>query len=423
MRVLGFLLLLSICIASWAEDLRVDAIVFKGNETTLAETLLQELTFVEGDTVTETQIDHGRQAIMDLGLFKQVKAQKVAQADGGYTVLITVSEKHYVLVLPRLSRSGDGDLSYGARVRFDNLGGRNRRLDLGVRRKDLRNSDIQSEDRIRLRYRLPRIWGTQFDVSFDVRSEDIEIDEERDGREGRFQQSLNSFRVNVSRWLGQRGPSQGWLARADLKYKDYENEYLDGDPDLFFDAVIVETTLGFEFRQIHDLLYSRSGRHLGYNLHLSSDALGSDVSYVRHSAFYRRYKPLKFRPHTNFNYQFRYQTSSGSVFGDPSYSLGGNSTIRGYERESQEGESLMIANLEFLTPIFGHNTLRGTLFMDIGGTFEESADFDSSDLVVGVGFGILYKLRSFVKTDLRLDFAYGIDDEDTKVYGSTETSF
>ena len=424
MRFLGVLFfLLATTVNTWAEDLRIDAIVFKGNEKTKAETMLQELTFSEGDTVTERQLVHGRQAIMDLGLFKRVTAELVGQSDGGYTWLLTVIEKRYLLVLPRLSRSGDGDWSYGACIRFDNLAGRNRHMDLGYRRKDLKNSDIQQEDRLQFRYRLPRIFGSDFDVAFDARTEDIEIDEERGDLSGRYEQKLDSARFSVSRWLRPRGPSQGWLVRAMLKYADYENDFLDGDPGLFFDATIVETTLGVEFRQVHDLLYSRSGRHFGYNILLSSDSMGSDVSFTRHSAFYRRYKPLKYRKHTNFNYQLRYLTSSGSIFGDPSYSLGGNSTLRGYDRESQEGESAFMANLEFLSPIFGHNTLRGSLFMDVAGAFEDKADFDSSDLVVGVGFGLLYKLRSFVKTDLRLDVAYGIEDGETKVYGSTETAF
>ena len=407
---------------AFAESYLISDIEFRENETTLPATMLQELDFVAGETVSDDQIERGRQSIMDLGLYKRVDAD--LEARNGETVLIyTVSEKRYLLVLPRLSRSGDGDWSWGARVRWENVGGRNRRLDVGVRRKELNDSDIQSEDQVSFEFLMPRLWGSPWDLGFDLRAEDIEIEEERDGLSGNYNQQLDSLRINFGRWLRETGPSQGWRVNGELRYEDYVNDYLSGDTGLFFDTRVVALTLGIEYQDVRELLYSRTGQHFGYSVESASDALGSESSFVRHNAFYRGYRHVTDRPHTNFNYQFRYGTSSGSIFGDPSFSLGGNSTMRGYTRESLEGESFFIANLEFLTPMFGHNTFRGAVFADIGGAFEDSASFDASELSVGVGIGFRYKLRSFVRTDLRLDVGHGLDDGDTKVYGSTETSF
>lgn len=421
-RGFAVLMIAAIALPAYAESYLVSAIEFRGNEVTRPSTMLQELTFSEGQLVSERDIERGRQAIMNLGLYKRVSAD--LEARQGNTVLIyTVIEKHYLLVLPRLSRSGDGDLSYGARLRWDNIGGRNRQIDLGIRRKDLKNSDVESEDQIRLRLSMPRLWGSPYELGFDIRHEDLQIDEERDELSGRYNQVLDSARVNLSRWLRENGPSQGWRIESQLRFEVYDNEYIDGDPGLYFDTTVVALSFGLEKRDIKDLLYSRTGRQYGYALDLASDNLGSDESFTRHYLFYRRYRHITQREHTNFNYQLRYGTSNGSIFGDPSYNLGGNSSIRGYDRETFEGESFFIANLEFLTPLFGHKTLRGVLFSDIGGAFEDSASFDTSELKVGVGVGLQYKLRSFVKTDLRLDIAYGLDGGETKIYGSTETSF
>lgn len=422
MRVILASILVLASAGAAAESYDVSAIEFRGNETTQPSTLLQELTFEAGDAVSDEQIEAGRQAIMNLGLFKRVSAD--LEARGGDTVLIyTINEKRYLLVLPRLSRSGDGDWSWGARVRWDNVGGLNRRFDIGVRRKDLKSSDIQQEDQISLEYLMPRVWGSVWDLGFDFRFEDIEIDEERGELQGRYNQQLDSLRVDVSRWLREKGPSQGWRVDGQLRYEDYVNDYLSGDTGLYFDTRVVTLSAGIEYRDVTELLYSRTGRQFGYDVEAASDDWGSESSYVRHSAFYRRYQHVTEREHTNFNYQLRYGTSSGSIFGDPSYSIGGNSTMRGYDRESLEGESYFIANLEFMTPMFGHNTFRGALFADIGGAFEDSLSFEPTELEVGLGVGIRYKLRSFVNTDLRLDVAHGLDDGDTKVYGSTELSF
>lgn len=422
MRIAVFALLCLISSVAFAESYFVSAIEFRDNEKTKPSTMLQELTFAAGQSVSDQQIEAGRQAIMNLGLFKRVSAD-LEKRDGRTVLIYTVNEKRYLLVLPRLSRSGDGDWSWGARLRWDNVGGRNRRFDLGVRRKDLKDSDIEKEDQVSLEYLLPRIWGSPYDLGFELRSEDIEIDEERGELEGRYNQELDSLRIDVSRWLRETGPSQGWQVLGQLRWEDYVNDYLSGDTGLYFDTRVVTLTLGLEYNDVQDLLYSRSGQHFGYWLELATDSLGSESSFVRHSAFYRGYRPVTRREHTNLNYQLRYGTSSGSIFGDPSYSIGGNSTMRGFEREALEGESYFIANIEFVTPMFGHNTFRGAVFTDIGGAFEDSASLDPSDIEVGVGVGIRYKLRSFVRTDLRLDIGHGFDDGDTKVYGSTETSF
>ncbi len=422
MRLLLASILALVCSAAAAESYLISDIEFRDNEHTRPSTMLQELTFTAGDMVSDEEIEAGRQAIMNLGLFKRVSADLEAR-DGRIVLIYTVNEKRYLLVLPRLSRSGDGDWSWGARVRWDNVAGRNRRLDVGVRRKDLKSSDIEQEDQVSVEYTLPRVWGSPWDLGFDVRSEDIEIDEERGELEGRYNQQLDSLRINVSRWLRETGPSQGWRADGQLRYEDYVNDYLSGNTGLFFDTKVVTLSAGLEYRDITELLYSRTGSHFGYYTEAASDDWGSESSYVRHSAFYRSYNHVTDRPHTNFNYQLRYGTSSGSIFGDPSFSIGGNSTMRGYERESLEGESYFIANLEFMSPMFGHNTFRGAVFADVGGAFDDSASFEPSELVVGLGVGIRYKLRSFVNTDLRLDIAHGLDEGETKVYGSTEMSF
>ncbi len=422
MRIVLALVLAACAVPAMAESYFISEIEFRDNEKTKPSTMLQELEFGPGETVSDDDIERGRQSIMNLGLFRRVSAD-LERRDGDTVLIYTVYEKRYLLVLPRLSRSGDGDWSWGARLRWDNVGGRNRRLDIGVRRKDLKGGDVEQEDQLSVEYLLPRVWGSPWDLGFEVRSEDIEIDEERGELAGRYNQELDSLRIDFSRWLRETGPSQGWRVHGQVRYEDYANTYLSGDTGLFFDTSVVALTFGIEYRDITDLLYSRTGREFGYEVESASDAYGSESSYVRHSAWYRGYHHVTDREHTNFNYQVRYGTSSGTIFGDPSYGLGGNSTLRGFERDALEGESYFITNVEFITPLFGHNTFRGALFADIGGAFEDSASFDASELEVGVGLGIRYKLRAFVRTDLRLDIGYGIDGGETKVYGSTETSF
>ena len=56
--------------------------------------------------------------------------------------------------------------------------------------------------------------------------------------------------------------------------------------------------------------------------------------------------------------------------------------------------------------------------------FFDLGDIDISDPRVGVGAGLRWKIRSFVRTDLRLDVAQGLGDGgDTRVYAGTRATF
>jgi outer membrane protein assembly factor BamA len=416
-------LLLALAHGARAEPFLIEEIALQGNDKTKRRTIVQELFFTEGERVSERDIERSRQAVMDLGLFKSVHTS-LEEMEQGHRLIIRVNEKRYWLVLPKLSRSGDGDWAYGAQLKVDNLGGLNQELDLSYRRKDLKDADVEQEDRLKFEYNVPRIFGSFFDVNLDARMEQREIDEERDGAEGQYDQQRDFLRLTISRWLRDKGPSRGWFLSGGLQIEDYEHEYLGGDPTLYFDTRVVTFRGAIRNRDVRDLLYNRRGRDFGYEINLATDTLESERSFVRHFLYYRRYREITPRQYTNLNYQLRLGVCTASIFGEPCYSLGGSKSLRGHSRDSVEGDAFVIGNVEALTPVFDHRSLRAVVFADIGDAEESLSDLNFSDLNYSVGFGLRWKLKSFVRTDLRIDFARGFgDDGESKVYASTDNTF
>jgi outer membrane translocation and assembly module TamA len=89
-----------------------------------------------------------------------------------------------------------------------------------------------------------------------------------------------------------------------------------------------------------------------------------------------------------------------------------------------EGNIFTILNIEYLRPILNRETLRGALFTDVGNAWIDTDDISFSDFKVGVGFGLRWKLKRFVRTDVRLDLAHGLSEEgETKAYLSTRATF
>lgn len=104
--------------AAWGRDGTPDviaAIEFSGNEQTRERVLLQEMSVKVGDPVDPAAIERSRQAIMNLGLFKSVRAD-LQDGPEGKVLHISVEEKLYILPLPRLDAKPDGSYSYGMEV-------------------------------------------------------------------------------------------------------------------------------------------------------------------------------------------------------------------------------------------------------------------------------------------------------------------
>lgn len=112
----------------------VDRIEFAGNKKTRDVVLLGQLVFRAGAECSLDDVVDGIQSIMDLGLFRSVAAA-FDQTDGATVLTYSVQEKIYFLPIPRLSRTSDGELRYGAQLRWDNFSGLNHQLKLTAEKR------------------------------------------------------------------------------------------------------------------------------------------------------------------------------------------------------------------------------------------------------------------------------------------------
>ena len=84
----------------------ITRIEFFGNRITQDHIMRQEMSIKEGDVADPAKIEHSRQAIMDLGLFKSVRVILEPFRDG-VVLRITVKEKLYILPTPKLNRDDE----------------------------------------------------------------------------------------------------------------------------------------------------------------------------------------------------------------------------------------------------------------------------------------------------------------------------
>ncbi len=423
-RLLITLVVLSFSLVSIASEIASLKILISGNANTDDRVIAQEVVHPAGAAFSAGDAEISRAAIMALGLFESVTVELTGSDESPVLKVEVKEKKHDWYVLPRINRNGDGDVTLGIDWRENNLNGLNQRVRLSVAQKKYDEASKDEESRINFRFLYPRIVGTNYSASIDTTLLNVGIEEQRMGLQGTYERNQYSFGAGIGKWFGKSGASQGLHIYVGGRYTRYDHELESGDPGLYFDASVISVEARAVHRQVNDNLYSRSGYEYGIQFDIADEGLGSDVSYQHQTAFYRRYQPVGQVPHTNFNYQIQLGAGNRSVFGEPIYDLSGDLSLRGFSRETLEGDAFFVVNTEYLRPLFGKPNVRGALLFDFGNAYSTLSDITDLDLEVGAGIGLRWKFKSWVNTELRIDAAYGFGDlGGSRVYVSTDATF
>ena len=404
----------------------ISKISFSGNDSSRPQIFFNEIKSREGKTSSISQLNKDKQSILNLSLFRSVEFEiKSSGIDNSVEVTFFIKEKHYWFVLPDASRNGDGDISYGLDFEFTNLFGLNQFLEFEIERTDFNAGNKDKEDAISLSYKYPKIFGTDYNIGFEMKSSTSGIDESRDsGLSGQYDRKVDEIGFNLSKWYKTNEYAQGILLGTGITFQKYDHEFLSGDSGLYFDADIIRNQFKVQLSDVEDHVNYRTGKQYGYGVDISSGKLGSDESYTNHEVFFKRYKSLNKRKLQNINYQFRIGYANATVFDEQAYDIGGSRYIRGYSKDKLQGNAYWLGNIEYLHKLFGKKAVRGVLFLDIGNSFSSLDDGAFNSANGGIGFGFRWKLRSFVKTDLRFDAAMGIgSNPDNKFYFGTRSTF
>jgi len=400
----------------------VDRIEFAGNKKTRDVVLLGQLVFRAGAECSLDDVVDGIQSIMDLGLFRSVAAA-FDQKDGATVLTYSVQEKIYFLPIPRLSRTSDGELRYGAQLRWDNFSGLNHQLKLTAEKRDEDDGAGPGGEHFELEYGIPRFFASDIGFSTEIVYQRKVREFEQDGIEfGLAQSNESSVKVQLTRWLNRAGVTEGLRFRMGLRFSRRDQTLIEGEAGPFVDGTDVAFNVGFDKRDVRDELFRLSGWAYGANVQLSSGFFGSSFDYVRGDIYYRRYKPLRGLKLRNLNYQLRVGVSDSGSFGERHFSLGGGENHRSRQKRSKTGDILLLANIEYLVAWPGKQALRGVVFGDIGNVYRRE-DFNPLHQKFGGGLGVRYKFLSFSNTDLRLDAAWDASRQSFRYIFSTSLTF
>ncbi|HEY5782269.1 MAG TPA: POTRA domain-containing protein [Lysobacter sp.] len=391
---------------------RIVEIHLSGNEKTRDKVILRELDLAPGDPADPSAIENGRQAVLDLGLFRTVEAT-TQPAPGGVVLNIDIREKYHLLVVPRVDASSDRDVSYGAQLRWANVWGLNHRLNLAVESGDFpEERDRREEDSVRLGYRAPYLFDSPYELR--VRLERIErvtpvIDlGTNEVTDDAFDETFDQVDIGLARDLRTGRPRSGWIVGGGLFWQRQDTS---GDfaPPPDGKALALVGTADFDDVRFH--LYSETGRRFDARVEAAGSGLGSDYSYTRTIVNYFQSKALGETPHQTWEVL----GSAGLITGGPNsrneFSLGGSSRLRGYDSDDLEGNRYYYGSLQYLRPI-KWNWLRLLAFVEVGGTDDDREGLRDGSPYADIGVGVRIRLTWFVNVEIEAGWAYPLRSGD-----------
>jgi len=395
--------------------LTITQIEIVGNEKTQRKWVLKWANIQPGQPLGREELERARQEILDTTLFKQVVFTTELREDGSLLLTITLVEKYYTLLLPRLSRNADGDIKTGIQLRFDNMQGADRSLRFLLQHEEESNGD--DTESVLFQYDWP-LYNHPYELRWQAGSaiENTVVD----GFENIVYTDLYLISAKRDWKLG--AFDIPWELEASLVYEDrtldrpFPPSLQQGEAGKYN-----RLRLRLIYDDVHWERYRRFGSLYSVAVEQGFEGLGSD-----YDSTISRFELLGFRPlnlHDNINYRILIDVANNSPFNIPRYGIGGSSTLRGLEGFGGAGDTRILSNLEYIRGLRSYPLLRYGLFVDVGNVYEDLDDVDLTDLQYTIGASIRWKLESFVETDLFIDYGYDVEGGSGKFYGGTSLLF
>ena len=393
-------------------------VIIQGNKKTKTYVIRREIKLKEGDIFNVTHFRHQLGKLQGLGYFEDVNVGFDVPEDNDERVdlVITVKEKRTASVGVNLGYGTESGLSGGLTYSDSNMGGRGLNFEVGFNEGD--------EASYWLTFASPYMDSKTY--AWRIGARYLTYDDRYYYRQGTRQFEFDEKSLSIFAGIGKKFINDDWswfltLRREDVKYSDIHDAIPGYIDDLTpWDGVNQTVELSLTWDKRDEYSPYPKGFVWDTNFEQAVKALGGDYDYLKYWTQARFYIPLNkvvagiadtagtWTDENPLLFAARLRIGSATKDELPSfarYSLGGMSSLRGYNSRSFEGSNMFLGNFEIRWPVSSIVTLVG--FYDIGNADEK---FRWSDYHDDYGFGVRVKTPF---GNLRVDYAKGEDENKT----------
>ena len=395
---------------------KVGNIIIQGNKRTKTKVIAREIKLKKGDPFNATILRHSINRLQAKGFFEDVSVgfepgEELDQTD----IILTVSEQKTGKVGLSVSHGTESGWSGGLTYTDTNWKGLGHIGEVGFETGD--NEQYWAS------YSEPYMDSKHFawKVGFSKRKWEDRYYYRRGVKQLKYDDDVKNIFIGAGRKFG-RDEKYSWFLTLDWKDVDAYNFREQIRP-----GIEDELTKGKIFALIGTVTRNNTDPYLSYSkgdiidltVEHALEALGGEYSYTKYWLQARYYVPItglgdlfdrQLGDEDNpaiFAARLRAGFSSGDLPTASLYSLGGSSTLRGYDSGEYEGSEMFLANFELRIPI--EKAFGLVIFYDTGNAWKSpwetnGGSFSLSDLhdAWGVGVRVKTPLGNF-----RLDHATG----------------
>ena len=409
---------------------KVGNIIIQGNKRTKTNVIAREIKLKKGDPFNATILRHSINRLQGKGFFEDVSVGFEPGEEPEETdIILTVSEQKTGRVGLSISHGTESGWSGGLAYTDTNWKGMGHIGEVGFETGD--------NEQYWISYAEPYMDSKHYawKIGFSKRKWEDRYYYRRGEKQLKYDDDVKNIYLGAGRKFG-RDEKFSWFLTLDWKDVDaynFREQIRPGIEDELTKGKIF-ALIGTVSRNNTDpyLSYSK-GDIIDFNVEHALEAFGGEYSFTKYWLQARYYAPVKglgdffdrqFGDEDNpaiFAARLRAGFSSGDVPTASLYSIGGSSTLRGYDSGYYLGSEMLLANFELRIPV--EKAFSFVLFYDMGNAWKNPWDtnggsFSFSDLHDSWGVGVR------VKTPLgnfRLDHATG--DEESMTHFSLGEMF
>lgn len=382
----------------------VRAVGFAGNDVTRPIVMQREMVIHVGDPADPGKIERSRQAILDLGLFDSVSVRQTSVPDG-VKLTFVVSEKWYVLPLPRVNMNSANQFSYGGQLRWNNVAGLNQTLRLVVQRGAASLPGHSGETSYDASYNMPFIpfFGrSRYGLNLRARHNSSTVVDTAQS----YREINDDVGITLSRSLSNGPLSQGWQVDGGMLW---QHERTAGVAAPAANGAATALVGLVSYNDVHSDVYSERGSSFNVRYALAKRGVLSDYGYSKITASYERRYDVGSTPYQNLNLIADTGLRNGGPPADNAFTLGGSHVLRAYPSGAFEGNLYYRFAAEFLRPVY-YNWLRVLVVAEAGNAFPEPGTVNFRRIHASIGLGVRIVVPFLVNVELEAGVAFPTDD-------------
>lgn len=406
-----------LCDASGIKRL-VESIEIVGDKRSKKKAILSDLTFTRGDYIRDKDIEESRQNLMNRELYSSVLIEEIElEIEGTVKVRVELKEKWAYLPLPIFVRTSDGETRTGLSYEDFNFKGRAYYLKFKWLSKWADDYDKYIGEDYSIKFQARDFFRKDSTLSFRLSSGKSLEQTFIDGEEkSRYRESRDAYSMSMGRILGDVNVGLSY------SYSRHRYDHLVGDDSQpYLDRSISSVGVSLGLDTVNNLgSYIYEGYSLYLNVGESNKAIGSDINATTYSLDLKQFVHLGGRK--NLAYRIKGAFITGETAEGLQLSVGGSSSLRGYEKGEYEGDRMLRLNSEYRFPLTT-NYWGGVIFLDGAYAWPEGDAMIAEDMKWGAGLGLRLFIKKLVKGVGRIDYAYNMSRHESMIYVGMRHTF